>query len=69
MLKNILDLDNAQALSKEQQKVVKGGGVPAPDTFCCGNRPQQWWIDRYPFLANSPYYDCSNINCNNNGGC
>ncbi len=37
-------------LNKDQQKQIKGGYIPTIEQFCCGHRPPQWWIERYPFL-------------------
>ena len=39
MLKNILKLDGAQKLSKNEQKSINGGGPGLPNgSFCTGNR-------------------------------
>ncbi len=66
MLAKILKLKDVQQLNKNQQKMISGGYIPSLEEFCCGPRSQGWWIERYPFLANDPYYTCTSDVCGSN---
>lgn len=67
MIKKILSLKNVEQLTSKQQKMIKGGYIPTPYEFCCGHRPQSFWIANYPFIANDPYYSCTGDICENGG--
>ena len=67
MIKNLLNIKNVKLLNAKQQKMVKGGYIPTPYQFCCGYRPQSFWLQDYPFLANDPSYNCSGDICSGDG--
>ncbi len=60
-MKNNSSNTSFQSLNRSQMKTLKGGGVPSPFGFCCGPRPQSFWLEDYPFLAER--YNCLTVSC------